>query len=138
MTHEQLAQSLRHGRRVALKVLHSAWARHSAWNGSSARSAPRPRYTTPTSCPYSTPASRPATCTIDAARRDRHAAGSSSTAKHRSPSARTAEAIRAGRRAVALPPLTTDAASGPFLQTYLAQIYLLTCELDKAAATLHP
>jgi hypothetical protein len=27
---------------------------------------------------------------------------------------------------------------GPFLQTYLAQIHLLTCELDKAVATLRP
>lgn len=65
-----------------------------------------------------------------------------STAKHRSPSRHTAEAIRAGRRAVALPPLTTDAASGLFLQTYLqtylAQIHLRTRELDKAAAMLRP
>jgi cytochrome c-type biogenesis protein CcmH/NrfG len=51
---------------------------------------------------------------------------------------RATEALRAGRRAVALLPLTTDAASGPFIQTYLAQIYLLTGDLDKTVATLRP
>jgi serine/threonine-protein kinase len=51
---------------------------------------------------------------------------------------RAAEALRAGRRAVALLPLTTDAASGPFIQTYLAQIYLLNGDLDNAVATLRP
>ena len=40
-----------------------------------------------------------------------------------------------GRRASTL---TADAASGPFLQTYLAQIYLLTGQLDQAVATLRP
>ena len=45
---------------------------------------------------------------------------------------RPAEAVRAGRRAVQLLPLTADAASGPFLQTYLAQIYVLTGDLDQA------
>jgi tetratricopeptide (TPR) repeat protein len=48
------------------------------------------------------------------------------------------EAVRAGRRAVELLPLAADAASGPFLQTYLAQIYLLTGQLDQAVATLRP
>jgi Flp pilus assembly protein TadD len=48
------------------------------------------------------------------------------------------EALRAGRRAVALLPLTTDAASGPFIQTYLAQIYMLNGDLDKSVATLRP
>ena len=51
---------------------------------------------------------------------------------------RAADAVRAGRRAVELLPLTADAASGPFLQTYLAQIYLLTGQLDQAVATLRP
>jgi hypothetical protein len=31
-----------------------------------------------------------------------------------------------------------DAASGPFIQTYLAQIYTLTGNLDQAVATLRP
>jgi tetratricopeptide (TPR) repeat protein len=53
-------------------------------------------------------------------------------------SGRAAEAVRAGRRAVGLLPLTADAASGPFLQTYLAQIYLLTGQHDQAIATLRP
>ena len=51
---------------------------------------------------------------------------------------RAAEAVRAGRRAVQLLPLSADAASGPFLQTYLAQIYLLTGQHDQAIATLRP
>jgi serine/threonine-protein kinase len=51
---------------------------------------------------------------------------------------RAAEAVRAGRRAVELLPLGVDAASGPFLQTYLAQIYLLTGQHDQAIATLRP
>jgi serine/threonine-protein kinase len=51
---------------------------------------------------------------------------------------RKAEALRAGRRAVALLPLAVDAASGPFIQTYLAQIYMLNGDLDKSVATLRP
>jgi hypothetical protein len=39
---------------------------------------------------------------------------------------------------VALLPLTTDAASGPFTQTCLVQIDLLSGDLDKAVATLRP
>jgi Flp pilus assembly protein TadD len=51
---------------------------------------------------------------------------------------RKVEALRAGRRAVALLPLTLDAASGPFIQTYLAQVYLLNGDLDNTVATLRP
>jgi Flp pilus assembly protein TadD/tRNA A-37 threonylcarbamoyl transferase component Bud32 len=51
---------------------------------------------------------------------------------------RKADALRAGRRAVALLPLSLDAASGPFIQTYLAQIYLLNGDLDNTVATLRP
>ena len=51
---------------------------------------------------------------------------------------RPAEAVRAGQRAVELLPATDDAASGPFLQPYLAQIYVLTGALDQAIATLRP
>ena len=51
---------------------------------------------------------------------------------------RKAEALRAGRRAVALLPVTLDAASGPFIQTYLAQIYMLNGDLDNTVATLRP
>jgi hypothetical protein len=50
----------------------------------------------------------------------------------------TDEAVRAGRRAVQLLPVTADAAPGPFLQTYRGQIYVLTGELDQAIATLRP
>jgi hypothetical protein len=39
---------------------------------------------------------------------------------------------------VALLPLSLDAASGPFIQTYLAQIYVLTGDLDNTVATLRP
>jgi hypothetical protein len=46
--------------------------------------------------------------------------------------------VRAGRRAVELLPPSADAASGPFLQTCLSQIYLLTGQLDQAIATLRP
>jgi TolB-like protein/Flp pilus assembly protein TadD/tRNA A-37 threonylcarbamoyl transferase component Bud32 len=51
---------------------------------------------------------------------------------------RSADAVRAGRRALELLPPTEDAASGPFIQTYLAQIYTLTGNLDQAVATLRP
>jgi TolB-like protein/Flp pilus assembly protein TadD/tRNA A-37 threonylcarbamoyl transferase component Bud32 len=51
---------------------------------------------------------------------------------------RPADAIRAGRRALELLPPAGDAASGPFIQTYLAQIYTLTGNLDQAVATLRP
>lgn len=39
---------------------------------------------------------------------------------------------------MALLPLTLDAASGPFIPTYLAQIYLLNVILDNTVATLRP
>jgi TolB-like protein/Flp pilus assembly protein TadD/tRNA A-37 threonylcarbamoyl transferase component Bud32 len=51
---------------------------------------------------------------------------------------RAQDAVRAGRRALELLPPAEDAASGPFVQTYLAQIYLLTGDLDRAIATLRP
>jgi eukaryotic-like serine/threonine-protein kinase len=51
---------------------------------------------------------------------------------------RAADAVRAGRRALELLPPAEDAASGPFIQTYLAQIYTLTGNLDQAVATLRP
>jgi eukaryotic-like serine/threonine-protein kinase len=51
---------------------------------------------------------------------------------------RQAEAVRAGRRALELLPPAEDAASGPFIQTYLAQIYTLTGNRDQAMATLRP
>ena len=51
---------------------------------------------------------------------------------------RKADALRAGRRAMALLPLSLDAASGPFIQTYLAQIDLLNGDLDNTVATLRP
>jgi TolB-like protein/Flp pilus assembly protein TadD/tRNA A-37 threonylcarbamoyl transferase component Bud32 len=51
---------------------------------------------------------------------------------------RPADAIRAGRRALELLPPAEDAASGPFIQTYLAQIYMLTGNLDQAVTTLRP
>jgi tetratricopeptide (TPR) repeat protein len=46
------------------------------------------------------------------------------------------EAIRAGRRAVELLPISGDAVSGPFIQVYLAEIYTLTGERDQAIAML--
>ena len=51
---------------------------------------------------------------------------------------RQADAVRAGRRALELLPPAEDAASGPFIQTYLAQIYTLTGNRDQAVATLRP
>jgi serine/threonine-protein kinase len=51
---------------------------------------------------------------------------------------RPADAVRAGRRALELLPPAEDAASGPFIQTYLAQIHTLTGNLDQAVATLRP
>ncbi len=51
---------------------------------------------------------------------------------------RAGDAVRAGRRALELLPPAEDAASGPFIQTYLAQIYTLTGDLDRAVATLRP
>ena len=51
---------------------------------------------------------------------------------------RKAEAIRAGRRAAELLPLSRDANSGPFIQSRLAEIYMLVNEPDRAVATLEP
>jgi TolB-like protein/Flp pilus assembly protein TadD/tRNA A-37 threonylcarbamoyl transferase component Bud32 len=51
---------------------------------------------------------------------------------------RPADAIRAGRRALELLSPAEDAASGPFIQTYLAQIYTLAGNPDQAVATLRP
>jgi len=53
-------------------------------------------------------------------------------------SGRKAEAIRAGRRAVALLPTSLDAYSGPFVMTRLAEIYTLVNEPDQALDTLEP
>ena len=51
---------------------------------------------------------------------------------------RPAEALRAARRAFELLPPKEDAASGPSIQTYLAQVYMLTGDLDAAVTTLRP
>ena len=51
---------------------------------------------------------------------------------------RPAEALRAARRAFELLPPKEDAASGPSIQAYLAQVYMRTGDLDGAIATLRP
>jgi tetratricopeptide (TPR) repeat protein len=53
-------------------------------------------------------------------------------------SGRKAEAIRAGRRAAALLPMSLDAYSGPFVMTRLAEIYTLVNEPEHALDTLEP
>jgi tetratricopeptide (TPR) repeat protein len=49
-----------------------------------------------------------------------------------------AEAIREGRRSVALVPISRDATTGPYLQHRLARIYLLVGEPEKALDQLEP
>jgi serine/threonine-protein kinase len=49
---------------------------------------------------------------------------------------RKAEAIREGRRGVALLPVSEDAFSSPYLQLQLARIYVLTGEPDQAVEVL--
>jgi eukaryotic-like serine/threonine-protein kinase len=49
-----------------------------------------------------------------------------------------AAAIREGRRGVALLPISRDAMEGPYLQHYLARIYLLVGEPEKALDQLEP
>ncbi len=51
---------------------------------------------------------------------------------------RRGEAIRKGEQAVALKPVTEDAAEGPYLQHQLARIYLLLGEQEKALDRLEP
>jgi Flp pilus assembly protein TadD len=53
-------------------------------------------------------------------------------------SGRKAEAIRAGRRAAELLPLSKDANSSPFVMTRLAEIYTLVNEPEQALNTLEP
>ena len=53
-------------------------------------------------------------------------------------SGRKAEAIRAGRRAAELLPLSRDANSSPFVMTRLAEIYTLVNEPEQALNTLEP
>ncbi len=49
---------------------------------------------------------------------------------------RHAEAIRAGERAAELLPLKSDAVSGPFIQAYLARVYIAAGRNDQAIAIL--
>jgi tetratricopeptide (TPR) repeat protein len=49
-----------------------------------------------------------------------------------------AAAIRKGRRGVALLPISRDAIEGPYLQHYLARIYILVGEPEKALDQLEP
>src|SRR6185503_13118490 len=49
-----------------------------------------------------------------------------------------AAAIREGKRGVRLLPISRDAVEGPYLQHYLARIYLLVGEPDKALDQLEP
>jgi tetratricopeptide (TPR) repeat protein len=49
-----------------------------------------------------------------------------------------AAAIREGSRGVALLPISRDAVEGPYLQHYLARIYILVGEPDKALDQLEP
>ncbi|MEO7477472.1 MAG: protein kinase [Gemmatimonadales bacterium] len=48
------------------------------------------------------------------------------------------EAVREGRRAVAMLPISRDAFVGPYIQHQLARIYILTGEPDKALDALEP
>jgi len=52
--------------------------------------------------------------------------------------ARKADAIREGRRAVELLPMSSDANSGPYMRSNLARIYMLVGEPDSAVAELEP
>jgi predicted Zn-dependent protease len=49
-----------------------------------------------------------------------------------------AAAIREGKRGVALLPISRDAVEGPYLQHYLARIYILVGEPEKALDQLEP
>jgi tetratricopeptide (TPR) repeat protein len=49
---------------------------------------------------------------------------------------RTADAVRAGERAVALLPISRDAVSGPYVQTDLARVYMAAGQADKAIDVL--
>ena len=49
-----------------------------------------------------------------------------------------AAAIREGKRGVALLPISRDALEGPYLQHYLARIYILVGEPEKALDQLEP
>jgi hypothetical protein len=49
-----------------------------------------------------------------------------------------AAAIREGKRGAALLPISRDAIEGPYLQHYLARIYILVGEPEKALDQLEP
>jgi hypothetical protein len=51
---------------------------------------------------------------------------------------RHAEAVRLGRRAVALMPLTTEAEFGPYMQHQLVRIHILAGEYERALDLLEP